>query len=211
MTNALEFTFEQFRQATESTTADAQKYYLFIKDLCKQYDLTTKLRLCAFMAQIGHESTGLAVLVENLNYSTKGLLETWPSRFKTLAQAQPYHRNPEKIANVVYSGRMGNGTEQTGEGWKYRGRGLKQLTGKNNYKALTNALNVDFVAKPELLEQPEFAVKSAMWFWSSNNCNNYADKGDIEGLTRKINGGTVGLAERIRRYKLALSVFKQYS
>jgi putative chitinase len=211
MTDVSEFTLEQFRQSTESTTANAEKYYVFVKELCKQYDLATKLRLCAFLSQIGHESASLAVLTENLNYSAEGLLKTWPGRFKTLTVAQPYHRNPEKIANIVYSDRMGNGAEQTGEGWKYRGRGLKQLTGKSNYQLLTNALSVDFVTRPELLEQSEFAVKSAMWFWSSNNCNNYADKADIEGLTRKINGGTNGLADRIRRYKLALNAFKHYS
>lgn len=210
MPNTLEFTFEEFRQATESTTLNAEKYFRFISTLCNEHSINTKLRLCAFLSQIGHESASLNSIIENLNYSADGLLKTWPTRFRNLTAAQPYHRNPEKIANNVYADRMGNGTEQSGEGWKYRGRGLKQLTGKSNYQLLTKSLGTDFVTRPELLEQPEFAVKSAMWFWANNSCNNYADKADIEGLTRKINGGTNGLTDRIRRYKQALIVFKQY-
>jgi putative chitinase len=143
-----------------------------------------------------HESGGFKLLEENLNYSAKALMNTWPSRFPTEEMANQYARNPEKIANKVYGGRMGNGTEETGEGWKYRGRGIKQLTGKENYQRCSEALGVDLVSDPDKLLDPKYAALSAGWFWNKHNLNDLADKSDIETMTKRINGGLLGLDAR---------------
>jgi putative chitinase len=123
-------------------------------------------------------------------------MATWPSRFPTEEFAKQYHRQPEKIANRVYGGRMGNGPEETGEGWLYRGRGLKQLTGKENYERCGSGLGVDLVGNPDWLLDPKYAALSAGWFWNKHNLNDLADKGDIETMTRRINGGLIGLDAR---------------
>ena len=209
--SAIPLTLEQFRLATGSTQHNAEKYYPFIQGACKAFGITTRLRLAAFLAQIGHESSSLTRVVENLNYSAQGLMSTWPSRFKTLESALPYHRNPEKIANKVYANRMGNGNEASGDGWRYRGRGTKQITGKDNYRAISKAFGVDFVSQPELLEHPVWAALSAAWFWHVNNLNHLADKGDIASVTKKINGGYIGLEDRQKRYKAALVALQGYS
>ena len=203
-------TLEQFRLCTSATTHNAEKYYAFVRGACKAYSITSKLRLAAFLSQVGHESQNLSAVVENLNYSAQGLIRTWPKRFPSLALAQPYHRNPEKIANKVYANRMQNSTEQSGDGWRYRGRGLKQLTGKANYKMVSDALGTDFIANPELLEHPVWASVSAAWFWNTNNCHSFADKGDIIGLTRRINGGLNGIDDRLKRYQIALNALVDY-
>lgn len=156
-----------------------------------------------FIAQIAHESGGFKRTVENLNYSSQGLLSTWPSRY-TQHLALQHHRNPELIANHVYGNRMGNSKQ--GDGWKYRGRGLIQLTGFNNYKAFQDASGVNVVDKPTLLEQPRYAVESALWFWKTNNLNKWADVGDLRGCTRIINGGYNGMADRERLYNKAKEV-----
>lgn len=167
--------------------------------------IDTRLRICAFLAQIGHESGGLQTMSENLNYSAEGLLKTWPTRF-TAATAAACARNPEKIANIVYANRMGN--TAPGDGWKYRGRGPIQITGKNNYLACGKALGIDLVSNPEKLEQPEYAARSAAWFWESNGLNSLADADRFTDITRRINGGTNGMEDRKQRYNLALSVIK---
>lgn len=167
--------------------------------------IDTRLRVCAFLAQIGHESNGLQFLEENLNYSADGLLKTWPSRF-TAGSAADAARNPEKIANIVYANRMGNSTP--GDGWKYRGRGPIQITGKSNYLSCGKALGVDLLANPDLIKQPGYAARSAAWFWESNGLNALADADRFTDITRKINGGTNGLEDRKKRYALALSVIK---
>lgn len=170
-----------------------------------KFGIDSPVRVAAFLAQIAHESQDFTRVSENLNYSAQGLANTWPSRFAIDPKARPrspnnlaktLHRRPEAIANSVYASRMGNGPESSGDGWKHRGRGLKQLTGKNNHLRCSQALGVDFVAKPELLETPLYAVMSACWFWKDNQLGTYADRGDFEGLTRKVNGGVIGLKER---------------
>jgi putative chitinase len=123
-------------------------------------------------------------------------MATWPSRFPTEEMANQYARNPEKIANKVYGGRMGNGTEETGEGWKYRGRGIKQLTGKENYDRCGSGLGVDLVSDPDKLLDPKYATLSAGWFWNKHNLNDLADKSDVETMTKRINGGLLGLDAR---------------
>ena len=169
-----------------------------------RFEINTPERQAAFIGQCAHESANFKTLQENLNYSAKGLNATWPSRFPSESEAQPYHRQPEKIANKVYSGRMGNLEE--GDGWKYRGRGLIQLTGKDNYRLASDALGVDFVADPDLVLTKEYAALTAAWFWDKSRLNAFADANDIEGMTKKINGGIIGLDDRKKHIAHALEV-----
>jgi len=157
------------------------------------------------LGQCAHESANFTALKENLNYSAEGLTKVWPKRFPSLDAAQPYHRNPEKIANKVYADRMGNGDEASGEGFKYRGRGLIQLTGKTNYQLASDSLGVDFIEEPDLVSTPKYAALTAGWFWDKNNLNELADAQNWTGLTKKINGGTHGLEDRIARTDNAMS------
>jgi len=167
-----------------------------LKETFEKYGINTEKRQAAFIGQCMHESGGFKLLEENLNYSAKALMNTWPSRFPTEEMANQYARNPEKIANKVYGGRMGNADESSGEGWKYRGRGIKQLTGKENYQRCSEALGVDLVENPDLLLEPKYATLSAGWFWNKHNLNDLADKSDIETMTKRINGGLLGLDAR---------------
>lgn len=168
-----------------------------LNDTITKYSINTPLRISHFLAQLLHESGNFKFLRENLNYSVKGLLTTFPKYFINEAAATPYARNQEMIANRVYGGRMGNGDEKSGDGFKFRGRGYIQITGKNNYTALSNDLKIDFLSKPELLETIQYAALSAGWFWNKNGLNALADKDDVLGVTRRINGGVIGLQDRI--------------
>jgi len=167
-----------------------------LKETFEKYNIDTAKRQAAFIGQCMHESGGFKLLEENLNYSAKALMATWPSRFPTEEMANQYARNPEKIANKVYGGRMGNADESSGEGWKYRGRGIKQLTGKENYQRCSEALGVDLVSDPDKLLDPKYAALSAGWFWNKHNLNDLADKSDVETMTKRINGGLLGLDAR---------------
>jgi putative chitinase len=198
------------------------KWLEAVVEACTRFQINTPKRIAAFLAQTAHESGGYTMLEENLNYSADTMAVVWPNRFAEMGPdkkpikengknkpnkfALALHRKPEMIANVVYSNRMGNGTIESGEGYKYRGRGLKQLTGKDNYTRCGNALGVDLVAKPELLLTPQYAALSAGWFWDANRLGDFADKDDFVGMTRRINGGTIGLADRESRYKAILSI-----
>jgi putative chitinase len=166
-----------------------------------RYDITTVERVAAFLAQCGHESADFTVLKENLNYSAEGLNKVFPKRFPTVAAAQPYNRNPEKIANKIYADRMGNGPEASGEGYKYRGRGAIQLTGKENYSKFAASLGMDLTAAVAYCETLEGAIESACWFWNTNKLNDIADKNDIVTLTKRINGGTIGLEDRKHHFE----------
>jgi putative chitinase len=150
-----------------------------------------------------HESGGFKFLRENLNYSAKALMNTWPSRFPDADIAEQYARQPEKIANKVYSGRMGN--TEDGDGAKYIGRGLIQLTGKDNYKAFGEAIGEDLVANPQLVEEPRYAALSAGWFWNKRGLNALADAMDIETLTKRINGGSIGIDDRKAKISMVLN------
>lgn len=199
-----------------------EKWLEAVQATCNRFEINTDKRIAAFLAQTAHESGGYTMLEENLNYSDLTMAVVWPNRFAELGAdkkpvkengknkpnkfAQALHRKPEMIANVVYSNRMGNGTIESGEGWKYRGRGLKQLTGKDNYTRCGQALGVDLAAQPELLLTPEYAALSAGWFWAANKLGDYADRDDFVGMTKKINGGTIGLPDREARYKAVLAV-----
>jgi putative chitinase len=171
--------------------------------------MNTPERQAAFIGQCMHESGKFKTLQENLNYSADRLHAVWPSRFPTVESAKPYDRNPQKIANRVYGGRMGNGTEETGEGYKYRGRGLIQLTGKDNYTNAAKALEADLVNNPDLVSEPKYAALTAGWFWNKRNLNVEADAKDYTGMTKKINGGVLGLAERVANINSVLNVLKE--
>jgi putative chitinase len=170
------------------------------------YEINSTLRIAAFLAQCIHESGGFIFLTENLNYKAESLMRVWPRHFPTLEIAKSYERNPQKIANKAYANRMGNGDENSGDGWRYCGRGLIQLTGKSNYQAFADSIETPLQDIPEYLQTFEGAVQSACWFWETNNLNVLADKKDILGLTKKINGGTIGLDDRIKHYEHALHV-----
>jgi putative chitinase len=183
---------------------------------CEEFEINTPQRIAGFLAQTSHESGGYTMLSENLNYRAATLAACWPNRFAVLgADKKPIKENgklvptavanaiagkPELIANLVYSGRMGNGPAESGEGWAFRGRGLKQLTGKDNYTRCGAALGVDLVANPDLLLEPLYAARSAGWFWKANKLSDFADVGDIKGMTKKINGGFIGLEARQALY-----------
>lgn len=160
-----------------------------------RYQINTKLRVCHFLAQILHESGMLLTVVENLNYSAEGLLKVF-SKYFNEQTAKEYARKPEKIANRVYASRMGNGNEASGDGWKYRGRGILQNTGKANYQTLSAKMGIDLVNNPELLQLPTNAVAAAVLFWDEKKLNTLADKDDILGITKKVNGATNGIAHR---------------
>lgn len=163
-------------------------------------------RMAAFLAQVAHESGGFNFTKEGLNYNAVGLTKTFKKYFPTLESAEPYARNPEKIANKVYANRMGNGPEESGDGYKYCGRGLIQLTGKSNYQRFATSIGKSIDDTVMYLETPEGAVVSAGWFWDTNKLSIYADKEDFVGLTRRINGGTIGLADRKHHYEIALAL-----
>ncbi len=171
----------------------------------QEFSITTPLCQAAFIAQTAHESIGYSAFLENLNYSATALVNTWPTRF-TPDTAALYAHQPQKIANHVYSNRNGNGDEASGDGWRYRGRGIIQITFKDNYRACGTALNLDLITSPELLEQSLHAFRSGAWFWNSRNLNALADQGDFVGVTKRINGGTNGLQDRTRYYLLAKGV-----
>lgn len=183
-----------------------EEWYEALSKILPDYGINTVPRVAAFIAQCAHESAGFKFLQENLNYRAESLTKTFKKYFPTLESAQPYARNPEKIANRVYANRMGNGDEASGDGFKYRGRGLIQLTGYENYAFFAGSMEIDIDEAVEYLGTFEGAVQSACWFWETNNLNTWADKQDIVTLTKKINGGTIGLEDRIKHYNHALHV-----
>lgn len=178
-----------------------------LQDAMMAYGITTTRRVAAFLAQIGHESAGLRRTVENLNYTTAARIRVvWPARFPSIASAEPFVRNPSGLANHVYADRMGNSAPETGDGWKYRGRGYIQLTGRDNYRQASQALGVDFEAKPDLVAMPKYAAATSAWFWGSRDLNDLADAGDMRTITRRINGGLNGLDDRLALYHRAIGV-----
>ena len=175
-----------------------------IPDTAAKFNINTPLRLAHFLAQCGHESGGFKATSENLNYSAKGLVGTFKKYFPTEAAALPYERKPEKIANKVYANRMANGTEASGDGYKFRGRGYIQLTGKDNYTQFGKAIGEDILSNPDVVSG-KYALLSAAWFWSKNGLNNLSDGGStdavVTSITKRVNGGTIGLADRIKHFK----------
>jgi putative chitinase len=181
-------------------------WYDALSQALPDYDIDTPQRISAFIAQCAHESGNFRFLKENLNYKAESLMRVWPHYFPTMEVAKQYAHNQEKIANRAYANRMGNGDEASGDGFRYCGRGLIQLTGKNNYQSFADSIQTPVEQITEYLATFEGAVQSACWFWESNNLNNYADNGDIVTITKKINGGTLGLDDRTVRYQRALKI-----
>ena len=175
-----------------------------IPGVMEKFQINTPLRLAHFLAQCGHESGGFRLTKENLNYSAKGLMGIFKKYFPTEALAKQYERKPEKIANKVYGNRMGNGAEATGEGAKYCGRGYIQLTGKDNYTAFGKSINEDIAANPTWVAE-KYALLSAAWFFNKNGLHKLADGGAtdavVTSITKRVNGGTIGLADRIKHFK----------
>jgi putative chitinase len=175
-----------------------------ISDTDQKFEINTPLRLAHFLAQCGHESGGFKLVKENLNYGAKGLLGIFKKYFPTEEKAKLYERKPEKIANLVYGNRMGNGPESSGDGFKYCGRGYIQLTGKNNYAAFGKAIKEDIVANPQLVAE-KYPLLSAAWFFHTNGLHKIADKGAtdlvVTEVTKRVNGGTIGLPDRIKHFK----------
>jgi putative chitinase len=182
------------------------EWYEALEQLLPDYDINTPQRIAAFVAQCAHESANFRILKENLNYRAESLVKVFPKYFPNIDLARQYAQQPEKIANRVYGGRMGNGPEPTGDGFRYCGRGLIQLTGRDNYSWFAASLEMAVEDVPAYLATFEGAAQSACWFWETNNLNQWADKGDILTLTKRINGGTIGLEDRIKHYNHALHV-----
>ena len=176
-----------------------------LNKILPDYGIDTPQRVAAFLAQTAHESGGYSALHENLNYKAESLARVWP-RYFNAGNANQYAHNPEAIANRAYANRMGNGDEASGDGWRYCGRGLLQVTGKSNYQAFADSVGMAVEDAPAFLQTFEGAVQSACWFWENNNLNQYADSGDFVTMTKRINGGTLGLDDRTNRYQHALQV-----
>lgn len=188
-----------------ATDTSIEIFGVLLNKTMEQYDIHTPQRIAAFIAQVGHESGYLKYIKENLNYSSSGLLTNF-SKYFSADEAVEYARNAEKIANRVYANRMGNGDEASGDGWRYRGRGLIQITGRDNYARCGAGLGMDLIEEPTYLETPVGAVASAGWFWDSHKLNDLADAGDIKKMTKVINGGYNGLDDRMHIYKIVMGV-----
>jgi putative chitinase len=181
-----------------------QKWLEPLNNTLDKYEINTNNRIASFIGQCQQESGNFRWLEENLNYSTDSLMRTWSSRFPTKEIADQYARNPEKIANKVYGGRMGN--TEDGDGWFFRGRGIKQLTGRENYQRCGSGLGIDLLSKPDLLLEPKYACLSAGWFWNKHNLNELADKQDYTTMTKRINGGLIGHEDRVKKIANCLQV-----
>jgi putative chitinase len=180
------------------------KWLAPLEETFVKYDISTPVRQACFIGQCAHESGNFKILQENLNYSSEGLMKTWPSRFPTKEMADQYARQPAKIAGKVYNGRLGNTSEE--EASKYLGRGLIQLTGKENYANCGSGIGVDLLSDPTLLLDPRYAALSAGWFWNKKGLNSLADASDLETMTKRINGGLIGLDDRKAKIAKALSI-----
>lgn len=203
-------TLELLKEICPKTKIDTLDDYVEpLNTVAEYYEMfVNPKRVAGFLAQIAHESGGFNFVAENLNYSAKGLMTIFKKYFPNEELANQYARKPEKIANKVYANRMKNGPEASGDGWKFRGRGLIQLTGRDNYTRFAAALDLDIDSTIAYLETPNGAVASAGWFWDNNKLNQFCDKDDFVTLTKRINGGTIGLADRKHHYEIALKALQ---
>ena len=206
MSFTFDFTKQQLKEMIPKNPY-ADQWFEAIYEILPEYDITTPQRVAAFLAQCAHESGGFVFLKENLNYKAASLRRVFPKYFPDDAIAAQYAGKGEMIANRVYANRMGNGPEESGDGFRYCGRGLIQLTGKNNYTFFAGSLDIPVEEASEYLQTFEGAVQSACFFWEQNKLNQWADAGDILTLTKRINGGTIGLEDRIKHYEHALHIF----
>jgi putative chitinase len=202
----VELELEQLRQVIPKNK-HVEYWHDALQQLLPQYQIDTPQRMAAFLAQCAHESGGFVFIKENLNYRWQSLRKTFPKYFPTDQLAQQYEKQPERIANRVYANRMGNGAEESGDGWRFCGRGLIQVTGRDNYSWFAASLEISPEEASEYMETFEGAAQSACWFWEANNLNQWADRGDILTLTKRINGGTIGLEDRQKHYQHALHIF----
>jgi len=200
-----EFTLEQFKNII-GNNPNAEHWFEALCEILPDYDIDTVPRVAAFLAQCAHESGGFRAIKENLNYKAESLCKVWPRYFPSIDIARQYAQQPEKIANRAYANRMGNGPEESGDGWKFCGRGLIQLTGKDNYTRYAQSTEQSLDEASEHLTTFEGCVQSAAWFWEANNLNQYADSGDILTMTKRINGGTLGLEDRQKHYTHAIHI-----
>ena len=196
-------TVQQLLQILPNAGQVAGVFVPVLNTAMSRYQIVGLKRVASFIAQVGHESGQLTHLVENLNYSADALRKTWPSRFDACL-ASAVARKPEQIANIAYGNRMGN--TAPGDGWKYRGRGLIQITGQNNYRACGEALGLDLIAQAELLEKSQHDCMSAAWFWATNGLSTLADAGEFDAITQRINGAQTGAADRQALHARALKV-----
>jgi putative chitinase len=204
----MELSKEQLKQLLPKNPY-VDHWYEALSQLLPDYEINTPQRIAAFIAQCSHESAGFTALKENLNYRAPTLRKLFSKYFPTDELANQYASKPNKqeaIANRIYANRMGNGPEESGDGFRYCGRGLIQLTGKDNYTWFAASLHISPDEASEYLQTFEGAAQSACWFWETNNLNRFADAGDIKGLTKAINGGYIGLDDRIQHYQHALHV-----
>ena len=201
----MELTKEQLKQLLPKNPYIDQWHHA-LSQLLPDYEINTPQRIAAFIAQCAHESGNFIFLSENLNYKAESLVKIFSKYFKDIETAKQYEKQPAKIANKIYADRMGNGNEASGDGFKYRGRGLIQLTGKTNYTWFAASLEITPEEAAEYTQTFEGAAQSACWFWETNKLNDWADKGDIEKMTKIINGGTIGLEDRKKHYAHALHV-----
>jgi putative chitinase len=201
----MQLTLQQLKQLLPKNQ-HVDHWHHVLEQLFQDYEINTPQRIAAFIAQCAHESAEFAIIKENLNYKWESLRKIFSKYFPTDELAQQYAHQQEKIANRIYANRMGNGSEESGDGYRYCGRGLIQLTGKSNYQAFADSLEMDVNDVPEYLATFEGAAQSACWFWENNNLNKFADTGDILKMTKVINGGTLGLEERKANYQHALNV-----
>jgi putative chitinase len=186
------------------------QYVDALNDVAEYYDMyDNPRRVAGFLAQVAHESGGFNFVKENLNYGAKGLMTTFKKYFPSEELAKQYERQPEKIANRVYANRMANGDESSGDGYRFCGRGLIQLTGRANYTKFAQDLGISIEETVQYLETPAGAVSSAGWFWDNNNLNQYCDSDDFVTLTKRINGGTIGLEDRQHHYHLAIQLLQK--
>jgi putative chitinase len=206
MSFTFNFTKQQLKEMIPKNPY-VDQWFEALSEILPEYEITTPQRVAAFLAQCAHESGGFVFLKENLNYKAASLRRVFPKYFPDDAIAAQYAGKQEMIANRVYANRMGNGDEASGDGWRYCGRGLIQLTGKNNYTFFAGSLDIPVEEASEYLQTFEGAVQSGCFFWEQNKLNQWADKGDILTLTKRINGGTIGLEDRIKHYEHALHIF----
>jgi putative chitinase len=210
MSFEFEFTLAKFKTCIPRNK-EPELWFNAFNHYLPSFNIVTPARVAGFIAQAAHESADFTVLQENLNYGAKGLVGLFHKYFADESTAKQYERQPERIANRIYSNRMGNGSEASGEGWKFRGRGILQLTGKSNYTQCSHDLFQDntLVEQPDLLRTPEYATLSALWFWHKNQLNHICDTGDIVLLSKKINGGTIGMEDRVQHWNHCLDVFEE--
>ena len=201
-----EFNADQVRELLKGNS-ETDEWFEAMEEILPFYEINTVNRVAGFIAQCAHESNNFRVLQENLNYSSKALDAIFGKYFVRAGRnAKEYHRQPEKIANVIYASRMDNGDTASGDGWRFRGRGVIQLTGRHNYTKFGDSLSITAEQAIKYVKTKKGALESACWFWDTNKINRYADKQDITGMTKRINGGTIGLADRKKHYKHALEV-----